>query len=129
MLHIPILLQHPLTFFLSDALRCAEERANTLEAKLKTSETARKKAEKDVADVEGLCQRLKTAEDALSDKESRQVERENAVERFETQNRRCSSKPFFHFPSAFACFFLYIVFTNSCVSPVGKMGEQYTLNQ
>ncbi|KAK1692138.1 hypothetical protein QYE76_008835 [Lolium multiflorum] len=87
---------------LRDALRRAEERADALEVKLKTSETARKKAEKDAAAVESLRQRLQTAEDALSDKEAQQVERENAtVERFETQNRR---------------------FTR-------RMGEKYTLNQ
>jgi energy-coupling factor transporter transmembrane protein EcfT len=40
--------------FLSDALRRAEERANALETKLKASETARKKAEKDAAVVEDL---------------------------------------------------------------------------
>ncbi|KAK1629569.1 hypothetical protein QYE76_003884 [Lolium multiflorum] len=87
---------------LRDALRRAKECADALEAKLKASEKARKKAEKDVAAVESLRQRLKTAKDALSDKEAQQVERENAiVERFETQNRR---------------------FTR-------KMGEQYTSNQ
>ncbi|KAM0857498.1 hypothetical protein ACQ4PT_048462 [Festuca glaucescens] len=88
---------------LREALRRAEERADALEAKLKSSETARKKAEKDAVAVESLCQRLKTAEDALSDKEAQQIERENAiVERFETQNRRFTT---------------------------GQMGEQYTLNQ
>jgi energy-coupling factor transporter transmembrane protein EcfT len=38
----------------SEALRRAEERADALEAKLKSSEAARKKAEKEAADVEGL---------------------------------------------------------------------------
>ncbi|KAK1630855.1 hypothetical protein QYE76_005170 [Lolium multiflorum] len=60
---------------LRDALRRAEERADDLEAKLKASETARKKVEKDVAAVEDLRQRLQAAEDALSDKEAKQVER------------------------------------------------------
>ncbi|KAK1670423.1 hypothetical protein QYE76_058582 [Lolium multiflorum] len=74
---------------LREALRRAEERADALEAKLKSSEAARKKAEKEAADVEGLRQRLKTAEDALSEKKTRQIKRENAiVDRFETQNRR-----------------------------------------
>jgi septal ring factor EnvC (AmiA/AmiB activator) len=77
MLPIPILILRPLTFFLSDALRRAEERADDLEAKLKASETARKKVEKDVAAIEDLRQRLQAAEDALSDKEAKQVEREN----------------------------------------------------
>jgi hypothetical protein len=54
MLHIPILL----TFSFSDALCRAEERADDLEAKLKASETTRKKAEKEAADVEYLRQRL-----------------------------------------------------------------------
>ncbi|KAK1620365.1 hypothetical protein QYE76_025882 [Lolium multiflorum] len=90
------------TATLRDALHRAQERADALEAKLKTSEIARRKAEKDAAVVEGLRQRLKTVEDAMSDKEAQQVERENAiVEHFEKQNRR-----FFR-----------------------KMGEQYTLNQ
>jgi predicted DNA-binding protein YlxM (UPF0122 family) len=77
-----------LTFDLSisDALRRAEEHVNALEAKLKISEKAREKAEKDAAAVEGLRQRLKTAEDTLSDKEAQKIERENAiVTRFETQ--------------------------------------------
>jgi hypothetical protein len=39
-------------------LRLAEERSNDLEKKLKASEKARKKAEKDVAGVEDLRQRL-----------------------------------------------------------------------
>lgn len=96
----------PSDFFL-EALRRAEERADALEAKLKSSETARKKAEKDAAAVEGLRQRLKTAEDALSEKEVQQIERENAiVERLDTQNRRFTSKLLLHLPfaSAFICF-------------------------
>jgi hypothetical protein len=36
------------SFFLSEALHLAEKRANDLEKKLKASEKARKKAEKDV---------------------------------------------------------------------------------
>ncbi|KAK1679754.1 hypothetical protein QYE76_040602 [Lolium multiflorum] len=74
---------------LKEAPRRAEERADALEAKLKSSETSRKKAEKDAAAVEGARQRLKTVEDALSEREARQIERENAiVDRFDTQNRR-----------------------------------------
>ncbi|KAM0888535.1 hypothetical protein ACQ4PT_028284 [Festuca glaucescens] len=84
------------------ALRRAEERADALEAKLKSSETARKKTEEDAAAVEDLRQKLTTAENALSEKEARQIERENAiVERFDTQNRR---------------------FTR-------RMGEEYTLHE
>ncbi|KAK1613808.1 hypothetical protein QYE76_019325 [Lolium multiflorum] len=75
--------------FRDEAATLREERADDLEAKLKASETACKKAEKDAAAVEDLCQRLQAAEDALSDKEAQQVERENnIVTRFETQSRR-----------------------------------------
>ncbi|KAK1612256.1 hypothetical protein QYE76_035929 [Lolium multiflorum] len=58
-----------------EALHRSEERANDLEAKLKASEEARKKAEKDAASVEDLRQRLQVAVDALSDREAKQVER------------------------------------------------------
>ena len=79
--------------FVSEALRRVEERADALDAKLKVSERARVKAEKDAAAIEGLRQRLQTAEDALSDKEAQQIERENAiVTRLETQIRRFTSK-------------------------------------
>jgi hypothetical protein len=44
----------PSDFFFSEALRRAEERVDALEAKIKSSEMAREKAEKDVAAVEGL---------------------------------------------------------------------------
>jgi vacuolar-type H+-ATPase subunit I/STV1 len=97
----------PSNLFPSEALRRAEERADALEAKLKSSETARLKAEEDAAAVEGLRQRLRTAEDALSEKEARQIERENAiVERFNTQNRRFTSKLLrcLPFASVFICF-------------------------
>jgi Flp pilus assembly protein TadD len=86
----------------SEALRRAEEHADALEAKLKSSEAAREKAEKDAAVVESLRQRLQTAEDALSEKEAQQIKRENAiVARFDTQNRRFISKHFVH--SSFFC--------------------------
>jgi protoporphyrinogen oxidase len=93
--------------FTSEALRRAEERAAALDAKLKLSNKAREKSEKEVAVVEGLRQRLKTAEDTLSDKVAQQIERENAiVTRLETQNRRFTSKPLFLLPfaSVFVCF-------------------------
>ncbi|KAM0831539.1 hypothetical protein ACQ4PT_065490 [Festuca glaucescens] len=74
---------------LRDALRRVEGRANDLEAKLKASEAARKKAEKDAAAAEGLRQKLQAAEDALSNKEAQQIERENEIStRLETQSRR-----------------------------------------
>jgi hypothetical protein len=57
-----------LIFSTSEALRRAEESADALDAKLKISEKAREKAEKDAAVVEGLRQRLQTTEDALRDK-------------------------------------------------------------
>jgi hypothetical protein len=58
---------------LPEVLSHAEERADDLEAKLKVSEEARKKAEKDAACVEDLRRRLQAAEDALSDKEAKQI--------------------------------------------------------
>ncbi len=93
-----------LIFFASEALRRAEERADALDAKLKLSEKAREKAEKDTAAIEGLRQRLQTAEDALSDKEAQQIERENAiVTRLETQIRRFTSNLLLLSPFCF-CF-------------------------
>ena len=90
--------------FASKALRRAEERAAALDAKLKVSEKARVKAEKDAAAIEGLRQRLQTAEDALSDKEAQQIERENAiVTRLETQIRRFTSNLLLLSPFCF-CF-------------------------
>ena len=61
----------PSNLFASEVLRHAEERVDALEAKLKSSEIARKKAEEDAAVVEDLRQRLTTAENALSEKEAR----------------------------------------------------------
>ena len=93
-----------LIFSTSEALRRAEEHADALDAKLKLSEKAREKAEKDAAAVEGLRQRLQTAEDALSDKESQQIERENAiVMRLETQIRGFTSNMLLLSPFCF-CF-------------------------
>jgi hypothetical protein len=59
-----------LAYLTSEALRLADEHADALDAKLKRSEKAREKAEKDAGAVEGLRQRLQTAEDALSNKET-----------------------------------------------------------
>ncbi|KAK1604414.1 hypothetical protein QYE76_028087 [Lolium multiflorum] len=84
------------------AIKEAKLKTDDLEAKLKASEIARKKPEKDASGVEDLRRRLQAAEDALSDKEAKQVECENAIiKRLETQSRRFSR----------------------------KMGEQYTLSQ
>jgi hypothetical protein len=94
-----------LTYLSLEALRLAEECADALDAKLKRSKKAREKAEKDVAVVEGLRQRLQTAEDALSDKET---ERENAIiTRLETQIRRFTSNLLFLSPF---CFFICLFF-------------------
>jgi hypothetical protein len=89
---------------ISEALCRAEERADALEAKLKLSEKGREKPEKDAAAVESIRQRLQTAEGALSDKVAQQIERENAIaDRFDTQNRRFTSKLFLHL---YFCFYL-----------------------
>jgi hypothetical protein len=84
---------------LSDALRRAEERADALAVKLELSEKAPEKAEADAAAVEGLRQRLHTAENALSDKIAQQIKREEGIiARFDTQIRCFVSKffPFYH---------------------------------
>jgi predicted TIM-barrel fold metal-dependent hydrolase len=91
-----------LIFFASEALRRAEERANVLDAKLKRSEKALEKAEKDAAIVEGLRQRLQTTEDALSDKEAQQIERKNIImTRLEMQIRGFTSNLLFLSPFCF----------------------------
>ena len=92
------------SFFLSEALHLAEKRANDLEKKLKASEKARKKAEKDAAGVEGLRDRLRAAENALSDREATLAQREaDIIARFETQSARFSSNITFPFTVFFAC--------------------------
>jgi hypothetical protein len=75
--------------FLLEALHRAEERPDDLEEKLKASEEAREKAEKDDAGVEDLCQRLQAAENALSDREAQLIQRDNdIITRLEMQSRR-----------------------------------------
>jgi hypothetical protein len=121
-----------LTLFLSESLRRAEERADDLESQLRASEEARKKAEKDASCIEDLRLRLKAAEDALSDKEVKQVELENArIKRFETQSRRFSSTYIlsFAFPFFLGSSFSRLVLIKSCFSSAGKMGEHYTLGE
>jgi dsDNA-specific endonuclease/ATPase MutS2 len=89
----------------SEALRRVEERVDAIAAKLELSETAREKAEEDAAAVESLRQRLQTTENALSEKNSQQIERENAIaDRFDTQNRRFISKHF-----SFTCLLVFIL--------------------
>jgi flagellar motility protein MotE (MotC chaperone) len=83
-----------------EVLRRAEEHADALASKLELSEKAREKAEEDAAAVESLRQRLQTAENALSEKNSQQIERENAIaDRFDTQNQRFTSKLFSFLPA------------------------------
>ncbi|KAM0887183.1 hypothetical protein ACQ4PT_029227 [Festuca glaucescens] len=78
---------------LREALHLVEKRANDLEKKLKASEKARKKAEKDAAGVEGLRDRLRAAENALSDREATLAQREtDIIALFETQFARFSKK-------------------------------------
>jgi hypothetical protein len=90
-----------------DVLHRAEKRTEDLVAKLELSEKARAKAEKDTAAVEDLHQRLRDAENALSDKIYQQIARENSIiDRLDTQNRRFISK-FFSF--ACLCFYLGVL--------------------
>jgi hypothetical protein len=114
----------------SDALRRAEEHADALDAKLKISERAREKAEKEVAVVEGLRQRLQTAEDALRDKVDQQSERENAiVTRLDTQNRKFTSKTLLRSPFASAFCLFPLILMDSRFSSTGRMGEECTLRE
>jgi preprotein translocase subunit SecF len=81
-----------LLYVLLEALHCAGERADDLEVKLKASEEAHERAEKDAVSVEDLRQRLQASEDALSDKEAKFIQRENdIITRLETQSRRFTS--------------------------------------
>jgi hypothetical protein len=92
-------------FIFPDALHRAKKRAEDLADKLEVSEKARTKDEKDAAAVGDLCQRLHDAENALCDRISQQIARENSiVDRLDTQNRRFVSK-----------FFLSLVFVSSFV--------------
>ncbi|KAK1653674.1 hypothetical protein QYE76_071479 [Lolium multiflorum] len=74
---------------LRENLGRAEKHAEVLAAKLERSEEARENAEREATIVEDLRQRLHKAENALSDKVSQQIARENSIiARLETQNRR-----------------------------------------
>jgi hypothetical protein len=74
---------------LLEALDKADKRADTLAVKVEQSEKAREKAEQDVASVDDLRKRLQHAENALSDKITQQIVRENAIiGHLESQNRR-----------------------------------------
>ncbi|KAM0911727.1 hypothetical protein ACQ4PT_013325 [Festuca glaucescens] len=88
---------------LRKALHLAEKRANELEKKLKASEKAREKAEREAASVGDLRDRLHATENALSEKEEGIAKREAAIiARFKTQSARFSTE---------------------------KIGEMYTRNQ
>jgi hypothetical protein len=85
-------------------LRLAKKRANHLEKKLKVSKKAHKKSENDAAGVEDLRQRLRAAEDALSDKEATLVQWEaDIIACFETQAARFSSNSTFPLYVFLAC--------------------------
>jgi vacuolar-type H+-ATPase subunit E/Vma4 len=78
--------------FLTEVLRRAEERTDDFEEKLRASEAACEKAEKDAASVEDLRQRLQAAEDALSDREAKFIQRDNdIITHLEMQSKRFSS--------------------------------------
>ncbi|KAK1610463.1 hypothetical protein QYE76_034136 [Lolium multiflorum] len=73
---------------LKEALLAADKRAEDLASKLKASEEAREKAEKDASCIEDLRKRLHEAETALSDKITQHVAREgNIASRLESLNR------------------------------------------
>ncbi|KAK1621397.1 hypothetical protein QYE76_026914 [Lolium multiflorum] len=74
---------------LKEALAKANKRADDLAVKLEQSEKARKKAEQDAASVGDLRKRLHHAENALSEKTTQQIAREEAIiGHLESQNRR-----------------------------------------
>ncbi|KAK1687134.1 hypothetical protein QYE76_047982 [Lolium multiflorum] len=74
---------------LKESLPAADKRAKDLASKLKESEEAREKAEKDASCIEDLRKRLHEAETALSDKITQDVAREgNVASRLESLNRR-----------------------------------------
>jgi chromosome segregation ATPase len=75
------------------ALLAADKRAEDLASKLKASEEAREKAEKDASCIEDLRKRLHEAETALSEKITQHVAREgNIASRLESLNRHFVSK-------------------------------------
>ncbi|KAK1593243.1 hypothetical protein QYE76_017866 [Lolium multiflorum] len=74
---------------LKESLLAADKRADDLAAKLKASEEAREKAEKDASCIEDLRKRLHEAETALSDKIAQNVAHEaKNTARLESLNRR-----------------------------------------
>ena len=84
-----------------EALSKANKHADDLAIKINQNKKARKKAEQDAASIEGLRKRLHDAENALSEKTTQQIAREEAIiGRLESQNRRFVSKFFDHFSQA-----------------------------
>ncbi|KAK1696404.1 hypothetical protein QYE76_013101 [Lolium multiflorum] len=74
---------------LKESLLAANKRADDLAAKLKASEEAREKAEKDASCIEGLRKRLHEAETALTDKIIQTTANEGKIAaRLESLNRR-----------------------------------------
>ena len=65
--------------FYLEALHLAEKRANEIEKKLKASEKAREKAEREAASVGDLQDRLHAAKNALSEKEEGIAKREATI--------------------------------------------------
>jgi dsDNA-specific endonuclease/ATPase MutS2 len=82
-----------LRLILPGAIDKANKRADDLARKLEQSEAARKKAEQDAASIGDLRKRLHHVENALSEKMTQQIAREEAIiGRLESQNRRFVSK-------------------------------------
>ena len=104
--------------FCPEALHLAEKRANELEKKLKASEKAREKAEREAASVGDLRDRLHAVENALSEKEEVIARREAAIiARFETQSARFSSNVSVPFHCYFSCFIdIAVVFILKSIS-------------
>jgi hypothetical protein len=76
-----------------EALGKANKRADDLAIKLEQSEKAREKAEQNAASIGDLRKRIHDAENALSEKTTQQIAREEAIiGRLESQNRRFVSK-------------------------------------
>ncbi|KAK1650306.1 hypothetical protein QYE76_068111 [Lolium multiflorum] len=74
---------------LKESLLAANKRADDLATKLKASEEARERAEKDASCIEDLRKRLHEAETALSDKIAQNVSHEGKIAaRLESLNRR-----------------------------------------
>jgi hypothetical protein len=90
-------------------LHLAEKRTEEVEKRLEGSEKARAEAERKVASVGDLRDRLNAAETTLSEKEEQIAKWEVAIiARLDTQSARVSSNIFF--PFAALCLFAYTTF-------------------